>query len=73
MGYIRKSLKRDIHLLNEDGMVLCNIRDKEASHRAQHNNILISTNITKVTCKKCIISYGKHKKKNLQNRRIRTS
>jgi len=27
--------KRDLHALNDDGMVLCNPRDKEAAHRAE--------------------------------------
>jgi hypothetical protein len=27
--------KRDLHALNDDGMVLCNPRDKDAAHRAE--------------------------------------
>jgi len=45
--------KRDKHFLNEDGMVLCNPRDKEASHRAEVENIATTT-IVDVTCKKCL-------------------
>ena len=31
--------KRDLHALNEDGMVLCNPRDREAAHRAEMEGI----------------------------------
>jgi len=31
--------KRDLHALDENGMVLCNPRDKEAAHRAQTEGI----------------------------------
>ncbi len=34
-----KRQKRDRHALDEDGMVLCNPRDKEAAHRAQMEGI----------------------------------
>ena len=45
--------KRDLHALNEDGMVLCNPRDKEAAHRAEVEGIA-TDNRTALTCKKCI-------------------
>jgi len=45
--------KRDLHALNEDGMVLCNPRDKEAAHRAEMEGIA-TTNRTEVTCRKCL-------------------
>jgi len=45
--------KRDLHALNEDGMVLCNPRDKEAAHRAEMEGIATSK-YEDVTCKKCL-------------------
>jgi hypothetical protein len=45
--------KRDLHALNEDGMVLCNPRDKEAAHRAEMEGIA-TEDLTKVTCRKCL-------------------
>jgi hypothetical protein len=45
--------KRDLHALNEDGMVLCNPRDREAAHRAAMEGI--ATDARKaVTCRKCL-------------------
>jgi hypothetical protein len=45
--------KRDLHALNEDGMVLCNPRDREAAHRAQMEGIA-TDGPTAVTCRKCL-------------------
>jgi hypothetical protein len=45
--------KRDLHALNEDGMVLCNPRDKEAAHRAEVEGIATEVRAA-VTCPKCI-------------------
>ncbi len=45
--------KRDLHALDGDGMVLCNPRDKEASHRAQMEGIA-SDDRDAVTCRKCL-------------------
>ena len=45
--------KRDLHALNEDGMVLCNPRDREAAHRAEMEGIA-TEDATAVTCKKCL-------------------
>ena len=45
--------KRDLHALNEEGMVLCNPRDKEAAHRAQTEGIATEDWAT-VTCRKCL-------------------
>jgi hypothetical protein len=44
--------KRDLHALNDDGMVLCNPRDKEAAHRAAMQGI--ATEDCAVTCRKCL-------------------
>ena len=45
--------KRDMHALNDDGMVLCNPRDKEAAHRAQMEGIA-TDDCAAVTCRKCL-------------------
>jgi len=47
-----KSSRRDIHFLNQDGMVACNPRDREAAHRAEMEGIA-TEDINAVTCKKC--------------------
>lgn len=43
---------RKVHLLNYDGMIVCNPRDKEAAHRAEMNDILTDT-FKNITCEKC--------------------
>lgn len=44
---------RDRHALDENGMVLCNPRDREAAHRAEMEGI--ATEDTRaVTCRKCL-------------------
>ena len=48
----RKRRKQDLHFLNEDGMVACNPRDREAAHRAEVEGIATG-NPQAVTCKKC--------------------
>lgn len=48
----RSREKRDIHFLNEEGMVACNPRDREAAHRAEMEGIA-TENTKEVTCKKC--------------------
>jgi hypothetical protein len=45
--------KRDRHALDEDGMVLCNPRDREAAHRAQMEGIATEDRAA-VTCRKCL-------------------
>ena len=49
----RKPRKRDLHHLNEDGMVACNPRDKEAAHRAEVEGIATEDR-SKVSCRKCL-------------------
>ena len=44
--------KQDLHFLNEDGMVACNPRDREAAHRAEMEGIA-TDDPHAVTCKKC--------------------
>ena len=55
----RKRLHQDLHFLNEDGMVACNPRDREAAHRAEVEGNA-TENPQAVTCKKCwkIIGYS---------------
>jgi hypothetical protein len=45
--------KRDVHALDENGMVLCNPRDKEAAHRADMEGIATNES-TAVTCRRCL-------------------
>lgn len=45
--------KRDMHGLDDSGMVLCNPRDKEAAHRAAMEGIA-TEDIAAVTCRKCL-------------------
>jgi hypothetical protein len=47
-----KRRKRDLHALNQDGMVLCNPRDREAAHRAEMEGIATEDHAA-VTCRKC--------------------
>ena len=45
--------RRDVHALDEDGMVLCNPRDKEAAHRAEVADVA-TADPGMVTCPKCL-------------------
>jgi hypothetical protein len=56
-----KRQKRDLHALDENGMVLCNSRDKEAAHRAQTEGIA-TNNWASVTCRKCLLLIYKFRK-----------
>lgn len=53
--------KRDLHALDENGMVLCNPRDKEAAHRAQTEGIA-TDDWQAVTCRKCLSVVHKRNK-----------
>lgn len=44
--------KRELHAVDEDGMVLCNPCDREAAHRAEMEGIAPVVR-TAVTCRKC--------------------
>ena len=57
----RKYRRRDLHFLNEEGMVACNPRDREAAHRAEIEGIA-TENRQAVTCKKCLNIIRKIKK-----------
>jgi hypothetical protein len=54
-------LKRDLHALDADGMVLCNPRDKEAAHRAEMEGIATDDRAA-VTCPKCLSVLYSHDK-----------
>jgi hypothetical protein len=56
-----KRQKRDLHALDENGMVLCNSRDKEAAHRAEVEGIA-TENWELVTCCKCLLLIYRYKK-----------
>ena len=56
-----KRQKRDLHALDENGMVLCNPRDKEAALRAQTEGIATDEWET-VTCRKCLALIYKRNK-----------
>ena len=53
--------KQDLHFLNDDGMVACNPRDREAAHRAEVENIA-TEDPRAVTCKKCWVVIRKTRK-----------
>src|ERR1700687_5056492 len=56
--------KRDLHALNDDGMVVCNPRDKEAAHRAEMEGIATDDRAA-VTCRKCLsLLYDRDKARN---------
>ena len=60
--------KRDLHALNDDGMVLCNPRDKEAAHRAEMEGIA-SADRAQVTCRKCLsLLYAREKARSEEDR-----
>jgi len=48
----RANRKQDIHFFNDDGMVACNPRDREAAHRGEVEGIA-TDDPEAVTCKKC--------------------
>ena len=56
-----KRQKRDLHALNEEGMVMCNPRDKEAALRSQTEGIA-SYDWKTVTCSKCLTLVYRHNK-----------
>ena len=56
--------KRHLHALDDDGMVLCNPRDKEAAHRAAMEGIATADRDA-VTCPKCsTLLYARDKDRN---------
>ena len=58
-----KRQNQDMHFLDEDGMVACNPRDREAAHRAEVEGI--ATRQTQaVTCGKCRIVMRRERENN---------
>ena len=56
--------RRDLHALDDSGMVLCNPRDKEAAHRAEMEGIATNDRAA-VTCRKCLaLLYRRDKARN---------
>jgi hypothetical protein len=56
--------KCDLHALDDDGMVVCNPRDKEAAHRAEMEGIATDDRAA-VTCRKCLsLLYKRDKARN---------
>jgi hypothetical protein len=45
--------RRDVHWLDDDGMVACNPRDPEAAHRAEVADLRVGAGDA-VTCAACI-------------------
>ena len=45
----------DLHGLDDNGMIACNPRDKEAAHRAQMEGIATNDPYT-INCKKCLVA-----------------
>jgi hypothetical protein len=58
---------REVHALDENGMVLCNPRDREAAHRADVEDIATGEGDA-VTCKKCIALAHKAEKTRKEHR-----
>lgn len=50
--------RRDVHALDDDGMVRCNARDREAAHRAEVEGIATAASARAVTCRKCLELLG---------------
>ena len=61
--------QRDLHALNENGMVLCNPRDKEAAHRAEMEGIATEVR-AEVTCRKCLALLFKRDKARKEGRDV---
>jgi hypothetical protein len=61
-----KRQKRNLHALNEDGMVMCNPRDKEAALRSLTEGIA-TQDWRDVTCRKCLTLIYKQKEQKERN------
>jgi hypothetical protein len=64
-----KRQKRDLHGLDANGMVLCNLRDKEAAHRAQTERIA-TDNWEAATCGKCLSLIYKYNKAERERKEV---
>jgi hypothetical protein len=59
--------QRDRHAFDENGMVLCNPRDREAAHRAEVEGIATEDR-NSVTCRKCVALLFKRDKARREKR-----
>ena len=59
-----RGTKRDLHALDDDGMVLCNPRDREAAHRAEMEGIA-TEQMNEVTYRKCLERMSKVQRRRL--------
>jgi hypothetical protein len=59
--------RRDLHGLDDDGMVICNPRDREAAHRAEQKGIA-TERLADVTCRKCLDRMTKQQRRLRQDR-----
>ena len=66
-----RRVKRDLHGLDENGMVLCNPRDREAAHRAEAEGIA-TEDLNEVTCRKCVAKITKEQRHGLGDDEDRT-
>jgi hypothetical protein len=66
----RNRQNRYLHFVNEDGMVACNPRDREAAHRAEVEGIA-TDNPQAVTCGKCraLVTKGTRRSIDFSSRR----
>lgn len=53
--------RRDVHAVDDDGMIACNPRDREAAHRAEVADIVTSSDPERVTCTKCLAAIRRAK------------
>ena len=53
--------KRDLHALDENGMLVCNPRDREAAHRAEVEGIATNDRDA-VTCPRCITALARERR-----------
>ncbi len=67
-----KRTKRDVHGLDDDGMLLCNPRDREAAHRSEDEGIATDDHKA-VTCRTCreLIFKARREERGLRRRRGR--
>src|SRR5215470_13949694 len=66
---VLRSDKRNRHALNEDGMLVCNPRDREAAHRAQVEGIA-TERLAAVTCRKCLELAARHARNTVEAERL---
>jgi hypothetical protein len=59
--------KRVLHAFNDDGLVMCNPRDREAAHRAEMVGIATDDRAA-VTCRKCLALLYKRDKAQREGR-----